>query len=124
MISKTIDIDGKQVEFRASAAIPRLYRFKFRRDIIQDISKLKAAYVKNQTEEKQFETIDLEMFENVAYIMAKHADQNVPNDIEEWLEGFNVFSIYEIMPTILELWCLNEETLVESKKKLAQAAAR
>lgn len=124
MISKTIEIDGKQVEFKASAAIPRLYRIKFRRDIMQDIQKLKSAFVKNQTEEKQFENIDLELFENVAYIMAKHANLDIPGTIEEWLEEFNVFSIYQVMPVILELWCLNEETLVKSKKKLNQVAAR
>lgn len=124
MISKTIEIDGKQVEFKASAAIPRLYRIKFRRDIIQDISKLKDSYVKNQTEGKQFENIDLELFENVAYIMAKHANPDIPGTIEEWLEEFNVFSIYQVMPVILELWCLNEETQIESKKKLKKVTAR
>ena len=30
---KNIEIDGKQVPFRASAAIPRIYRIKFQRDI-------------------------------------------------------------------------------------------
>ena len=30
-------IDGKKVKFRATAAVPRLYRIKFRRDIIQDM---------------------------------------------------------------------------------------
>ena len=124
MISKTIEIDGKQVEFKASAAIPRLYRIKFRRDIMQDIQKLKSSYVKNQTEEKQFENVDLEMFENVAYIMAKHANPDIPGTIEEWLEEFNVFSIYQVMPVILELWCLNEETQIESKKKLKKVTAR
>ena len=32
MIQK-IEIDGKQVPFKASAAIPRIYRIKFHRDI-------------------------------------------------------------------------------------------
>lgn len=125
MISKTIEIDGKQVEFKASAAIPRLYRIKFRRDIFQDVQKLANSWdEKNQDESKIFEVIDLEIFENMAYIMAKHANPNIPNTIEEWLEQFNVFSIYEILPVILELWNLNQETLVESKKKLNQVAGR
>lgn len=33
---QTIEIDGKQVPFRASAAIPRIYRMKFHRDIYKD----------------------------------------------------------------------------------------
>ena len=32
-ITKKIEIDGQQVDFRASAAVPRLYRIKFGRDI-------------------------------------------------------------------------------------------
>ncbi|MGN1457264.1 MAG: hypothetical protein ACI4XP_04820 [Acutalibacteraceae bacterium] len=32
-MTKTIEIDGKEVKFRASAAIPRIYRIKFHRDI-------------------------------------------------------------------------------------------
>ncbi len=125
MISKTIEIDGKQVEFKASAAIPRLYRIKFRRDIFQDVQKLANSWdEKNQDESKIFEIIDLEIFENMAYIMAKHADPDIPSTIEEWLEQFNVFSIYEVLPIILELWNLKQETLVESKKKLNKVIGR
>ena len=36
-LTKTINIDGKEVTFRASAAIPRLYRVKFHRDIYKDV---------------------------------------------------------------------------------------
>lgn len=36
-------IDGKKVKFRATAAVPRLYRIKFRRDIIQDMATVKKA---------------------------------------------------------------------------------
>ena len=35
-IQKNITIDGIEVPFKASAAVPRLYRLKFRRDIYQD----------------------------------------------------------------------------------------
>lgn len=124
MISKVITIDGKDVEFKASASIPRLYRIKFRRDILQDITRLKKAFVANQNDDKEFEILDLELFENVAYIMARHADPTMPGDICEWLDMFNMFSIYEILPGILELWCINEESQIESKKKLNQVAGK
>ena len=35
-IKKNITIDGMEVPFKASAAVPRLYRLKFRRDIYKD----------------------------------------------------------------------------------------
>lgn len=39
-LTKTIEIDGKQVPFKASAAIPRIYRIKFHRDVYKDLEVL------------------------------------------------------------------------------------
>ena len=58
-MEKTINIDGKEVRLRATAAVPRLYRIKFGRDIMQDLSKLSDAYEKATTEQEQFEATDL-----------------------------------------------------------------
>lgn len=70
MLEKTIAIGDKQVKFRSSATIPRLYRVKFKRDIFKDLSRLESSY-KGKTEDgSSFEIEDLEIFENVAYIMA------------------------------------------------------
>lgn len=41
---------------------------------------------------------------------------NVPSSPDDWLEKFNTFSIYEILPQLIELWGLNIETQVEFKK--------
>ena len=62
----------------------------------------------------------LEVFENIAYIMAKHADAAIPASPDEWLEQFNTFSIYEILPQLIDLWGLNVETQVKSKKNIAR----
>ena len=114
-----IKIDGKDVPFRATAAVPRLYRIKFRRDIIQDMQAIQRCLdQKKENEEVSLPPEALEMFENIAYIMAKHADKdNVPASPEEWLDTFNTFSIYEIFPKIIELWDLNMEGMTTSKKK-------
>ena len=64
------------------------------------------------------------MFENISYIMARHADPTVPDSPEEWLERFNTFSIYQVLPQIIELWGLNLQTDVESKKNFARLTAR
>ena len=58
----------------------------------------------------------LEMFENIAYIMAKHADPSIPDSPEEWLDEFSTFPIYQVLPKIIELWGLNAQTDVSSKK--------
>lgn len=123
MICKEIEIDGKLVPFKASAAIPRLYRARFRRDIFKDLMKLGKA-IKKEDGEEELANTDLEMFENVAYIMAKHADPAQPDTPEEWLDQFNTFSIYTVLPKLLELWHINISTDVESKKKLNQVAGK
>ena len=48
--------------------------------------------------------------------MAKHADANIPDTPEEWLDGFNTFSIYQVLPQLIELWGLNVQTDVSAKK--------
>lgn len=129
-MEKVINIGGKDVKMRASALIPRMYRFKFGRDILRDMTSLKKAFKKRselpedatdeQKEEATLSEINLMIFENVAYIMAKHADPTIPDDPDEWLDGFEMFSIYEVFPEILNMWELNNATTSQPKKKLEQ----
>lgn len=116
-ITKNIEIDGRLVPFKASATVPRLYRLKFGRDIFSDIDKLIEATQDGNAEESTLTIESLTIFEDVAYTMAKYADDSIPDTTEEWLDGFNVFSIYFILPQIVELWRLNNQTMAESKKK-------
>ncbi len=115
-MTRVIEIDGKQVPFKASAAIPRLYRVKYGRDIFKDLMALEKALNENSEENSGLDVFSLETFENIAYLMAKHADANLPETAEEWLDEFSVFSIYQVLPEIIELWGLNVQTQSMSKK--------
>ena len=117
---KQIEIDGKQVSFKASAAIPRIYRMKFQRDIYKDLKALEKSIGDNSEESSNLDMFSLEMFENIAFVMAKHADASIPNTPEEWLDGFNTFSIYQVLPQLIELWGLNVQTDVEAKKNFVR----
>ena len=123
-ITKKIEIDGKEVLFRASAAIPRLYRIKFRRDIYKDLAQLEKAVDQNVEEGSMLDTFSLELFENIAYMMARHADPTIPDTPEEWLEEFNTFSIYQVLPQIIELWGLNIETEVQNRKNAGKLSGK
>ena len=123
-IVKKIEIDGKEVAFKASAAIPRIYRLKFQRDIYKDLSSLEKAIGDGDVNNSNLNSFSLEMFENIAFIMAKHADANVPDTPEEWLDDFNTFSIYQVLPQIIELWGLNVKTEVEAKKNFVQQSVK
>ena len=72
-IKKTITVDGIEVPFKASAAVPRLYRIKFRRDIYKDFAALQTSVQEGDEEGSTLDIESLEVFENIAYIMAKHA---------------------------------------------------
>ncbi len=123
-IQKNITIDGIDVPFKASATVPRLYRLKFRRDIYQDFAALQKSVGENTEKSSALDIESLEVFENIAYIMAKHADAAIPASPDEWLEQFNTFSIYEILPQLIDLWGLNVETQVKSKKNIARLTDR
>ena len=118
MIERTINISGKEVLFRSSATVPRLYRAKFKRDIFKDLSKLEKSYTRRTKDGDELQIEDLEIFENVAYIMAWHADPSIPNTIDEWLDQFDMFSIYQVLPQILELWGENMATDIDAKKNI------
>lgn len=124
----TVMIDGKPVKMKATALVPRLYRFKFGRDMVADMNQLCKAYqkvaklpknaTKEQRQDAQLSAMDLTIFENVSFIMIKHAGEKIPDSPEDWLESINgIFSVYQIMPTILKLWDGNKKTTSIPKKK-------
>lgn len=119
-MEKKIEIDGKQVLFRASAAIPRIYRMKFGRDIYKDLRQLEKSMDAEDENDSQLDSFSLEMFENIAFVMAKHADPSIPDTTEEWLDEFNTFSIYQVLPEIIKLWGLNLQTDIEAKKNFTR----
>jgi hypothetical protein len=112
------------VAFKASAAIPRIYRLKFQRDIYKDLRSLEKSIGDGNEENSNLDLFSLEMFENIAYVMAKHADGSIPDTPEEWLDGFNTFSIYQVLPELIELWGLNVQTDIEAKKNFVQQSVK
>lgn len=123
MVTKTIEICGQPVRFCASAATPRLYRLKFKRDIFADMQKLtKDFQERNAGTDLAVES--LEIFENVAYIMAFQADRTIPDTIDQWLDQFEMFSIYEVLGELVQLWGDNLFTASTAKKNNPAAAGR
>lgn len=114
-----------EVTFKASAAVPRLYRIKFGRDIYKDLRQLEKSVGENDEDNSNLDLFSLEMFEDLAWLMARHADPaKVPDSPEEFLDQFNTFSIYQILPQLIELWGLNVQTEVESRKNLAKVSRK
>ena len=119
---KTIQIDGKEIQFKATAATPREYRRAFGRDIYIDLTTLYEDMKKGET----LSVDSLESFENLSFIMAMQAEgktierETVNKDMSEWLDQFDTFSIYKVVPQIMELWRLNTEQMSEPKNPPAR----
>ena len=74
-IQKTITVDGIGVTFKASAAVPRLYRIKFRRDIYKDFASLKTDVAEGDENKSELDIESLEVFENIAYITRRSGER-------------------------------------------------
>lgn len=135
---KTLTIGGVECNFKTSAAVPRMYRLKFHKDIFNDLNSIDRQInqqKKRMDEEKQialdkgleFDASEYEStlpvqtlttFENIAFIMHKHGDPSQPADIDEWLEQFETFDIYNVFPEIISMWTDENKQLSESKKEV------
>lgn len=122
-MEKTISIDGKDLKFKATANTPRVYRQAFGRDIYTDISVLIAGF--NSDEPLPIAALDA--FENVAYCLNSQAEgrelnrESLEKDMAKWLDQFETFSIYRILPQIMELWrSTNEQTSVPKNQAARQ----
>lgn len=143
-MKKDIEISGIVCHFKSSAAIPRIYRLKFHRDIFVDMEKIrksmdvqqrlqkeKAEAAKENSEEIDTQDVEstlpvesLELFENIAYLMHKHGDPSQPDSIEDWLDQFDMFDIYTILPEILMMWNMETEQMSQAKKKIARSTVK
>lgn len=111
-MEKVLKIGDKDVGFKATASTTKRYRQKFNRDLFKDIQALVP-----KVNEENLGVKDLECFMNIAYIMAWQYDRTIPEDPDDWLDEFEMFDIYFILPQIIELWGLNMVELEEPKKK-------
>lgn len=134
---KIIKIGEIECNFKTSAAVPRMYRLKFSRDIFNDLNGIDRQIKQQKKRMDEEEQIALEkgeefdksaydstlpvqtltIFENIAFIMHKHGDPAQPMDIDEWLEQFETFDIYNIFPEIISMWENENKQLSEPKKE-------
>ncbi len=133
-MQKVIEVEeGRSVNFKASAFSPIAYNRLFPgKDFLRDMDKL---HEKNKEMEKEkddsishFDMQDYELFVRIAYTFAYQGLAPSPRETEEqrefiekyrdaldWIDTFDTFSIYLILPEIMELWYKNNKTVSDSK---------
>ena len=114
-MEKILIIDGRQVKFKSTGAFLLRYKAQFGRDAIRDIFKLQDA-VDSKNRIKNIDALDLEVFYNLVWTLAKTADPSIPPPLE-WLDEFSEFPLMDIIPEIIDLIFSSLGATVEPKKK-------
>lgn len=113
-MEKTLTIDGQEVRFKSTAATALRFKAQFGKDYLIEIMKLEALLkldVKNLSL-LDLKEIDFELFYNIAWALAKTANPHIPDPLT-WLDQFEEFPLFEIMPELQELVVLS----IKGKKK-------
>ena len=125
----TVELNGKSVKLKATAALPRLYRILFSRDIFKDLAPILKRYqnikVKSDADNKenldvidQIGDDDLEILENLTYSMARAADPEMEQRTAlEWLDQFSSTESMALQQQAFTLWAMDNFSIDESKKK-------
>ena len=117
---EAIRIGNKTINMKATANTPRKYRALFNKDLIVEMGAFMAHLDKKTGE---FDSnVDFGFIERLAYTMASQCEE--VGSIDDWLDQFEMFSIYEVLPEILELWGTNLITDVNAKKNLNRVAGK
>lgn len=116
-MEKILNIDGRDVKFKSTASFLLRYKMQFQRDGLKDLLKLQGAVDFETKKLKDTELLDLEVFYNMTWVLAKVANPEIPPPLE-WLDTFSEFPLTEIIPEIIDLMMLCLQSSVQSKKKV------
>lgn len=111
-MEKTIIIDNKPVAFKATGAFLKRYKSQFGRDPLKDLMNLSSSM--SSEGGIKLETLDLEVFYDILWTLAKTANPNIPDPLS-WLDSFEEFPLVEIIPELVDLISKTLGSTVQSK---------
>lgn len=144
-MEKVIQIEeGRSAAFRASAFSPIQYNRLFPgRDFMRDMETLRGMSERTKGGENEenkntyFEIEEYELFVRVAYTFAYQALSPTPRTSDEqreflkkypnawdWIDSMSTFSIYQILPEIVDLWFGGAIQVASSKKNMNQQSGK
>lgn len=105
MITKSIKIGNKEIQFTCSAGTLVRYRNDFNSDLMADMQKLTGA------------NPDFEILSKLAYTMAKQASTDEFPEYIDWLDQFDMVEFMSALAEVTALWGQNNMTSSIAKKK-------
>lgn len=120
-------IEEKKVKFESRGSTPIRYKKQFGSDFFGDLVKLAPLVSQSangddlqetvdQMSMEQLQHLDMEVFYNIAWVLAKTADPDIPDPIE-WLDGFEKFPIMHVITGLDDIIKTLVESGSETKKK-------
>lgn len=52
----------------------------------------------------------------MVWVFLQADPEGVPDSVDDFLEHFNTFSVYQILPELIDLWGMNIKTDVPARK--------
>ena len=102
-MEQTIKIDGRDVKFRASGALPIVYRAYTGRNLFADLLRLDDVYAQ----------MDTEPLEDMIWCAAKLAADRAGEQIEDqvkWFDGFDAFPIFDVFTELNDMFISSMKT--------------
>lgn len=101
---KTLNVDGREIEFSANAATPFRYRQIFHKDLLSILGN-----------EEKAQNEGVEAVTELAFVMAKQAEKADMGKLNEemffeWLEGFGSMAFVNAAEDILNVYMESTET--------------
>lgn len=121
-MEKIINIGGVDVRLKSTAATPLIYKNQFKTSFMTDLMLLSKAF-KNGTDiskmsYNQIRNVDLDIFYNFVWVLAKGADKTIEPPLE-WFAKFGEFDLEEVTTDVMELLV---SSIGGTKKKLMMSA--
>ena len=105
-MEKIINIGGVDVRLKSTAATPLIYKNQFKTSLLTDLMLLSKAFQNgtdvNKMSYNQLKNVDLDIFYNFVWVLAKGADKNIEPPLE-WFAKFNEFNLQEVMADVMDL---------------------
>lgn len=132
---KEVKIGGKKCRLESSAAVVRLYREKFKEDLIISMNDIFTSTAQRMRTNKEIEEAakqegkeavkisedflpeHIRTLENFAYILHKNGDPSQPDEVTEWLKQFGLTAVYDTFPTLIDIWIEENKQIAIAKKK-------
>lgn len=116
-MQKIINIDGQDILLKVNGGFLIDYKMRFKKDVFQEFFKIANA-LSNTDEDNSLSvmsTLDMGTIYNIIYLMAKTADNSIPDEPVEWFRKFDSFPIADILTDAIEL--MAESFIGDGQKK-------